>query len=355
MDEQTRTDLINQLYFSREAAQYLNVTMERLEELVRGGRLRPIKRSTAENLFLRDDLDACRTSRPKPKRKPIYKEDMDLKQPHLQKAVNYFTLRYFCQDSNQAAEPVFISIAAAVDLTLPIEEIGAALAKDLKVSEEVLLMRGKQIRQSFKTLERDDLVIGRDEEEYPLSMRDPKFAPPYLFLRGDAGLLKEKIIAIREVKHPEKENSERAIRLAGALENAGAVIAVSGQSEAERAVLKSGCRPILAIDTPLPDQRMQDQDELLEEIAERGLIVSMLPPSTGETAQNDPAAAERILHSISLAAAELSSGRTDMDIVKAVQQKLNRVEEIEKNRRRISQGAGIFSKGIRADYVYHTK
>ena len=57
MDEQTRIDLINQLYFSREAAQYLHVTMERLEELVRGGRLRPIKRSTAENLFLRDDLD----------------------------------------------------------------------------------------------------------------------------------------------------------------------------------------------------------------------------------------------------------------------------------------------------------
>ena len=34
MDEQTRKDLIDQLYFGREAAQYLGVTMQRLEELV---------------------------------------------------------------------------------------------------------------------------------------------------------------------------------------------------------------------------------------------------------------------------------------------------------------------------------
>ena len=354
MDEQTRKDLIDQLYFGREAAQYLGVTMQRLEELVGDGQLSPVKRSPGEMIFLRDDLDGCRTHRPKPKKKIIHKEEIDLRQPHLQKAVNYFALRCFCQGSDQIAEPIFLRAVEKTHLTRPIEEIGAVLANALDISEEAIIMKVRQIRQSFKTLERDDLVIDRDAEEYPSLMRSKENAPAYLFLRGDAGLLKETIVAMRDRNHLGTEISEKAARLARALENAGVVTASAGRTEGERAVLEHGHRPILAAGTPLPDEAMQRQDELLGQVGERGLIVSILPPPLSESGTTDPAAAETILSALSLAALDLESDRTDGEMVSRLQEYL--IQAVKKNMIDTSgKRARIFSKGIRAEYVYNIK
>ncbi|MCQ4637334.1 DNA-processing protein DprA [Anaerovorax odorimutans] len=355
MDEITKKALISELYFSREAAQYLGVPLQRLEELVRGGVLNPIKKSASEALFLRGDLDECRQHKPKAKREIIYKSDMELNHPYMQKAISYFTLRSFCGNLDEKAEAIFSKAGEKNDMERPLEETAAVLAQYLDVSKEEIIMKGKRVRQSFKALERDDLVVGRDAEEYPRQMKGRKNLPPYLFLRGEPHLLRETIIGICGCEKADQKIKEKTTRLSKALGNAGVIIACGAETEIERTALKNGYKPILIMDTPLPNEEDGPGDDLTMEIAERGLILSAFPPSA-ETDEKNPLVYKDLLNAVSSAMLDPQEGKNDEDVIRTLQMKLDRtVEAEEKENIAVSGQTDIFSKGIKVEYVYHTK
>ncbi len=57
VDRNDIVKLVNDLFFSKEAAEYLGISSQRLNQLVHGGQVHPIKRTPAGSLFLRQDLD----------------------------------------------------------------------------------------------------------------------------------------------------------------------------------------------------------------------------------------------------------------------------------------------------------
>jgi len=56
-DEDIRQFITNECLFSHEVAQMLNISPQRLHQLVQAGKLRPVKKSAKSSLFLRSDVE----------------------------------------------------------------------------------------------------------------------------------------------------------------------------------------------------------------------------------------------------------------------------------------------------------
>ena len=50
-------ELADQIFFSKEAAEYLGISMQRLNKLVQDGKITPLKRSVSATLFHVDELN----------------------------------------------------------------------------------------------------------------------------------------------------------------------------------------------------------------------------------------------------------------------------------------------------------
>lgn len=368
MDEKTRKSLIKELYFTAEAAEYLEISTDRLAQIIRAGEIRSLKENSAEAIFLREDLDAaarslkCHEQFAAPlinteKRSSIRNDST------LQKAMNYFTLQSYYDLSNERAEAVFLEASAHVNMAEPIEHIAKELSKfvaDKEGSTEELMARRRSVYESFSLLKKDVFVVDKDAEEYPARLKDGNQAPAFLFMWGNAELLNEAVIGVVEGEIFSEIGEARVAELIKELGSAGIIAACISETKISpfvcTAALQFRQRPIFV--SPIPLNQVPENET---SILQQGLSISPFPPHRIH-ADEVRFTAEELLFGISnavvvvgdenLALIKGSTQQEKIEIFEMVDlyshlEKLCRSEPMRRN--------DAFSKGIEVEYVFNSK
>jgi DNA processing protein len=190
-------------------------------------------------------------------------------------------------------------IENAVDKSLPGRRVHEVLA--LPNEELAEAMARSRARDFLKrAAERDparllEAVAGarawaccRHDQLYPEPLTDLGDPPAVLFGRGDAGLLPrldaQDIVTIVGSRRPSSYGRELASGLGREVAAAGLTVvsgmAIGIDSRAHRGALEAGGLTIAVLGTGVDVQYPPRHAPLYEEIVERGLVVSELPPGT---------------------------------------------------------------------------
>ena len=150
-----------------------------------------------------------------------------------------------------------------------------------------------QVEQDLAWLERPGNHLVRSiDPDYPLLLKQIDHAPPLLFVHGDPSCLRAYQIAVVGTRNPTPMGRETAREFAAHLAEAGIVItsglALGIDAEAHQGALRAGGRTVAVMGTG-PDRIYPAQHrDLAHQIAERGALVSELPPGTPVMADNFP-------------------------------------------------------------------
>ncbi len=127
----------------------------------------------------------------------------------------------------------------------------------------------------------------------PLNAVEAKFAPPTLWTKGDAGLLKHHPrVAVVGTRHPTVEGERRARKLVKALVDHGAIV-VSGLAQgidtiAHTQTIAAKGRTIAVIGTPIDEVFPKANAALQQQVAEEQLLVSEFSPGSAVSKGNFP-------------------------------------------------------------------
>lgn len=306
----------NEIMFAREAAEYLQISMQRLNQLVHSGKLSPVKQSSAGTLFIKSDLDD--------RKKDLVTLGSDVKSSKeakkmrinskvIQEAVNYYTLQSLYSFSDKQTEPVYLQLSEKLDVTLPFENIRTDIAHILKIEVIKLDKAYEATLRSFEKLNEDDYIIKKGDELYPKLLEATKEATPFLFMRGNIRLLNEKIVSVVGTRNPSEEGRERAYRLSKLLGKYRIVVA-SGlamgiDTAAHTAAIENKHLTIAVIGTPLYKVYPKENEKLQRQISEQGLVISQFSPAAPVQRWHFPMR-NAIMSGISLATVIIEAGET---------------------------------------------
>ena len=281
--------LAEQLYFSKEAAKYLGITVQRLNKLVQEKKIKPLKKNASGTVFHIDELNrrkeelAIFTEIGNGGAKGMFAIDTKIKQ----EALNYATLMNVLNNTELRLEPDFINFSKRVSVDLPMDktEVCKEYAMYFKVEIEKLLREYHKAYKAFSTLRKNDEIIKRGSKDYPMLLAKTDQAPRFLYIREKKSLLYEMrtvaLVGSRQASENAKKNTKR---LAEALGKNGITV-VSGLAKgidvtAHETALKNGYNTIAVIGTNLNQYYPAENKEVQLEIEKKGLIVSQFSPAS---------------------------------------------------------------------------
>lgn len=280
--------LADKLYFSKEAADYLNITTQRLNALVKDGKIKPLKKSTSGTIFHIDELNRRREEQmifngmeeTNVTGKFCFDTDDKIE------ALNFSTLINVLGKTEQTLEPLFEEFSRKTDITVKLNE--STVIKEytdfFHVSKEKLLNEFINAEYAFSNLKVNDEVIKRGNQDYPPLLAKTDQAPRFLYIRGKKALLFEKrtvaLVGARQASSKAKENTERLTDKLG--ENG--ITIVSGLAKgidvtAHKQALKKGYNTIAVIGTNLNQYYPAENKEVQLMIEKKGLVVSQFSPA----------------------------------------------------------------------------
>nr|WP_289039261.1 DNA-processing protein DprA [uncultured Allobacillus sp.] len=316
MDRKAIEQVVNDLMFSKEAAEYLGVSSQRLNQLVHGGQVKAIKKTPAGSLFLRQDLDErkrnLKTIAPEIAKDKQHQK-MDLNTPFMYEVMNYYTIQSFYNYSDKKTEPVFKELSEIMDMQQEFTQIVHKISDALSLDELELQKAYNKVEKGFQSLYKEDMIIKKGMKDYPKLLSLTKEAPPYLFLRGNIHLLKEKIVSVVGSRGASEDGLKKAHRLARHLGNAGIVVA-SGlargiDTAAHTAAIENQYPTIAVLGTPITRAYPKENEKLQQVISKDGLVVSQFPPSSQVQRWFFPMR-NAVMSGISLATAIVEAGET---------------------------------------------
>lgn len=286
MTRENIVKIMNDIFTTSEAAAYLNISVQRLNQLVKQKFVMPIKISKAGNLFYKDDLDE-RKNDVINIGKIIHKksnEELQLNTPFMNEVITYYTLHHFYNDSDKKTIPVFNDISNKIDITKPFNKNISDISLILSISTIELEKYNDYVYKCFGKLEHNDLIIKKDMQEYPFLLKSIKDAPPYLFMRGNINLLREKIVCVVGSRKASVSGCNTAATLARILGRSNIVVA-SGlargiDTAAQSTCIKYHLNTISVLGTPITRVYPKENERLQKTISEKGLVMSQFAPST---------------------------------------------------------------------------
>ena len=281
-------DLANRLYFSKEAADYLEITPQRLNTLVKEGKIQPLKKSPSGTIFLLEELKKRKeeqrifSSEDQGSEEGMFKLDTEEKN----EAVNYATLMNALDITEQKLDPIFTEFSKTVDVTVPLidEQVIWKYSEAFKTSISDLKKEFYYSQRAFSNLRETDEIIKRGNQDYPPLLAITEQAPRFLYIRGKKSLLYEKrTVALVGSRQASDRAKEATGYLAKKLGENGITI-ISGLAKgidvsAHNAALKSGYNTIAVIGTNLNQYYPIENKETQLAIEEKGLIVSQFSPA----------------------------------------------------------------------------
>ena len=282
------TNLAEKLFFSKEAADYLGITVQRLNKLVQEGKIRPIKKNSSGAVYHIDELNKRKEELrifndflPNGK-KGTFRFDTKAKIEALNFAVLMNALNY----TEKKLDPYFeeFSKCCRTDDFMDKEGYISAYSDFFKISPDQLKTEFQKAYHAFLTLRETDEIIKRGSEEYPPLLSKTKEAPRFLYIRGKKALLYEDrtvaLVGSRQAGEKAVHNTERLAKILG--ENG--ITVISGLAKgidvsAHKSALKNGFNTIAVIGTNLNQYYPSENKEVQLEIERKGLIVSQFSPA----------------------------------------------------------------------------
>ena len=276
----------DELFFSKEAADYLGITTQRLNKLVQEGKIHPLKKNASGAVFHIDELN-----RRKDELAIFTKVDQGgktgmfvINSKEKNEALNFATLMNVMEITENKLDPLFTEFAKTNDVSAPISQMADLYARCFSVSEERLLREYDYAKKAFSGLKETDEIIKRGSKDYPPLLIKTEQAPRFLYIRGKKSLLFEKrtvaLVGSRQASEGSKENTRRLA------ENLGknGITVVSGLAKgidvtAHMTALDNGYNTISVIGTNLNQYYPSENKAVQLEIEKRGLVVSQFSPA----------------------------------------------------------------------------
>jgi hypothetical protein len=282
--------LAEKLFFSKEAAEYLNITPQRLNTLVKEGKLKPLKKNPSGTIFHIDELEKRKEEQNIFEKisqgggKGMFQFDTDEKK----EALNFATLMNSLGITEQKLDPMFTEFSKNVDVSdfmVKSSELLDKYSSYFKVNVDRLAKDFEFAHKAFSNLRPTDEIIKRGSSDYAPLLLKTQQAPRFLYLRGNKALLFEErtvaLVGSRQASEKAKENTKR---LAATLGSNGITI-ISGLAKgidvtAHTTALEYGFNTIAVIGTNLNQYYPAENKPVQLEIEKKGLIVSQFSPAT---------------------------------------------------------------------------
>ena len=208
--------LSEQLLFSKEAAEYLGITVQRLNKLVQDGKIHPLKKNSSGAIYhinelkrRQEELSIFRNIEQGGAGMFIF--DTKTKQ----EALNYATLMNVLGYTEHKLEPLFDELSKLIPVNIPIDntEVCKEYAVFFHINKDELLKEYNIAYKAFSGLKQNDEIIKRGSPDYPPLLEETEQAPRFLYIRGKKALLFEKrtvaLVGSRQASDNAKKNTKR--------------------------------------------------------------------------------------------------------------------------------------------------
>lgn len=315
MNRQEIEALMKDVYTSSEAAEYLNISTQRLNQLVHDKRIVPIKISKSIMLFLKSDLDARKITNVVKDNSGIKNEKFDINITFVRDAILYYTIQqYFnnndkktCEFIHQIEETHNFDFHEGLKKNIPI------LSKLLNTTDKEFYARYGMVKDGFANLTNDVILVKKGDQAYSKLLATTKEAPPYLFLKGNVHLLEEKSVCVVGSRNASEESMNKTERIVKSLVKRNIVVnaglARGIDTATHTAALANGGRTIAVIGTPINQYYPKENKDLQIQIEKNGLVVSQFPPCNTINRWNFPTR-NGVMSGISLATIIMEAGES---------------------------------------------
>ena len=281
--------LEDELFFAKEAAEYLGITTQRLNKLVQEKKLIPLKKNSSGTIFHISELNRRKeemeifTKINQGGADGMFEVNTSIKK----EALNFATLMNVLDYTEHKLDPLFEEFSESVDVTVPMNDskVVDKYAEFFDVNIKKINDEYQRAYKAFCTLRRNDEIIKRGSPEYPPLLAKTEQAPRFIYIRGKKSLLYEKrtvaLVGSRQASDSAKDNTRR---LAEALGKNGITV-VSGLAKgidvtAHASALRKGYNTIAVIGTNLNQYYPMANKPVQQEIEKKGLIVSQFSPAS---------------------------------------------------------------------------
>ena len=285
MEREMVVEMMKDIYTSAEAAEYLNISIQRLNQLVHDKKIIPVKMNKSIQLFFKEDLD---------KRKIVnFTTDIKLKDnvsgfkinnKFVREAILYFTIQQYFKYSDKKTQQFITNITTSDDFDFEskLENNIPLLAKLLNTTKRGFYETYVKVKSSFASLDQNVILCKKGDDIYSKLLANTADAPLYLFLKGDVTLLNEKSVCVVGSRNANKISMENTDRIVKSLIHRNIVVnaglARGIDTATHTSALKNNGKTIAVIGTPINRYYPKENKNLQMEIEKKGLVVSQYPP-----------------------------------------------------------------------------
>ncbi|MCY8855544.1 MULTISPECIES: DNA-protecting protein DprA [Bacillus subtilis group] len=311
-----------EILLTKEAAEYLDVSTQRLHQLTQSGKISPIKSSRAGSLFLKEELYERKFEIEKTygSNKTINNiEEVNSKEV-VNDAICYFTLLALFKNKVKKCDPIYNHLETEIDLTQDIHSISDKLSEVTGFLKNDIEFEADKVKRGFDTLQKDDIIVKIGTDMYPSLLAKTDQAPMFLFMRGNPNLLKFNAISVVGTRNPTESGALRARKLAEKL-GLNRIVVASGlakgiDANAHLGALGMGNPTIAVIGTPLNKYYPKENIKIQKQIEETGLVISQFAPSMSVQRWNFPMR-NAVMSGLSLATVIIEAGETSGSLIQA--------------------------------------
>lgn len=323
--EELKRYLSEEILVTNEASKYLNISSQRLHQLVQSGKITPIKSTRSGSLFLKRDLEDRKKELSKHTdlcsfNEYIVNKFTDCDPVIVQESINYFSVQALFNNSDKKTLPFYESLNLELDLTKSITSYSKEVAKLLNVTEEELIDSYNKVLRGYDLLDKADLIVKKGNDYYPKLLSKTDTAPMFLFMRGNPNLTNYYTVSVVGTRNPSEDGKHKSSKLSELLGKHRIVVA-SGLAKgidtfAHKSALKHGKPTIAVIGTPINKYYPKENKNLQKEIEKKGLVISQFPPSSSVQRWNFPLR-NSVMSGISLATVIVEAGETSGSLIQA--------------------------------------
>jgi len=314
-----KSNFANQVLFAKEAADFLGISVQRLNQLVHDGKIRYLKKNSSGTLFHIDDLKIRQEEIAifddtihEGSDRGMFRIDSSTKQ----EALNFATVMELLKKTESTVDPIFNEIGCSIDVSLPMNDpvVLSHYVKHLGQSAEMIQDIYEKAKLAFSLLRVNDVILKRGCEFYPKQLEVTEQAPRFLYLRGNISLLSEKrivsIVGSRKASNIAQAKTRKLAKMLG--ENG--ITVISGLAKgidvnAHQSALENGFNTIAVIGTHLNQYYPIENKMTQETIEKRGLIISQFSPASQTQRWHFPMR-NGVMSGLSLATVIMEAGET---------------------------------------------
>lgn len=315
MDRKEILELMKDVYTSSEAAEYLNISTQRLNQLVHDKRIQPIKVSKSIMLFLKSDLEKRKMTNVSNNNVENQVGQFDINTPYVRDAILYYTIQQYFNNNDKKTCAFIEQIEQfhSFDFRSGLKTNIPFLSLQLHITEKEFYACYLNVKNSFSKLTDDVILVKKGDKVYSKLLANTNDAPPFLFLKGNVHLLDEKSVCVVGSRNASNESMKKTERIVKSLIKRNIVVnaglAKGIDTATHKSALENGGRTIAVIGTPINQYYPKENKELQKEIEEKGLVISQFPPCNIVNRWNFPIR-NATMSGISLATIIMEAGET---------------------------------------------